>query len=425
MSITSAELPNSHMPSVKPKAIVALLTGGSDRPYVFGLTNCLTSAGVSLDLVGSDELDCPGISDDPAVNFLNLRGSLSQEASLVQKISRLSRYYLRLIRYAAQAKPRIFHILWNNKFEFFDRTLLMLYYKLLGKNIVLTVHNVNTARRDSEDTYLNRFTLGVQFRLADHIFTHTEKMKRELMKEFRVQENRLCVIPFGINNAVPNTRMTPHSAKQRLGIGASDRTILFFGRIAPYKGLEHLIAAFRHISAKCHDYRLLIAGRADNCEAYWNAVRQMILDDAPSGRVLLRAEFIPDEETEVYFKAADVLVLPYKDIYQSGVLFLGYSFGLPAIATDVGSFSEDIVEGKTGFVCKSDEPDDIAQAIETFFESNVYRQLDEVRSQIREYAHKRNSWETVADMTRTVYANLQGRNNREAVSIDPDSRIQR
>ena len=55
-------------------------------------------------------------------------------------------YYAKLIRYAATAEPRIFHILWNNKFEYFDRTLLMLYYRLLGKKIVLTAHNVNACQ---------------------------------------------------------------------------------------------------------------------------------------------------------------------------------------------------------------------------------------------------------------------------------------
>ena len=55
-------------------------------------------------------------------------------------------YYAKLIRYAATAKPKIFHILWNNKFELFDRTVLMLYYRLLGKRIVLTAHNVNAGQ---------------------------------------------------------------------------------------------------------------------------------------------------------------------------------------------------------------------------------------------------------------------------------------
>ena len=95
---------------------------------------------------------------------------------------------------------------------------------------------------------------------------------------------------------------------------------------------------------------MIIAGRPDNCERYWQTIREAIREDVQRGRVLLRADFIPDDETEVYFKAADVLVLPYRDIYQSGVLFLGHSFGLPVLAADVGSLKDEIVEGKTGFV---------------------------------------------------------------------------
>ncbi len=100
---------------------------------MFGLATSLTSKGTTLDLIGSDELDFPEFHGKPGVNFLNLRGSQRPDASFVRKVSRVSMYYVKLIRYAATAKPRIFHILWNNKFESFDRTLLMLYYRFLGK----------------------------------------------------------------------------------------------------------------------------------------------------------------------------------------------------------------------------------------------------------------------------------------------------
>lgn len=358
-------------------------------------------------MVGSDELDCPDIHSHPAVNFLNLRGSQRSDVSFVRKLFRISTYYAKLIRYAAIARPRVFHILWNNKFESFDRTLLTLYYKLLGKRIVLTAHNVNTQRRDSMDTRFNRITLGIQYRLADHIFVHTPKMKRELTEEFGVQENRVAVIPFGVNNAVPNTDLTPADAKKRLGISGHDKTILFFGRITPYKGLEHLIAAFRQLLTRRDNYRLVIAGRPDNCDSYWRSIQDAIAEDAHHGRIQVKAGFIPDDETEVYFKAADVVVLPYKDIYQSGVLFLGYGFGLPAIATDVGSFGEDIIEGQTGMLCKPSHPDDLALTIEAYFESNLYRRLDQTREDIREYAHQRHSWDIVGAMTCHIYADLQ------------------
>jgi glycosyltransferase involved in cell wall biosynthesis len=385
---------------------VALLTGGGDKPYAFGLATALMSKGVTLDLIGSDELDCPQFHGQPGVNFLNLRGSQRPNASFVTKAFRVSAYYARLIGYAAKAKPRIFHILWNNRFQSFDRTLLMHYYRLLGKKTVLTVHNVNASRRDSEDTRLNRLTLRVQYGLADDIFVHTKKMKHELMEEFGISEARVTVIPFGINNAVPNTSLTSGEARQRLGIRDSERTILFFGNIAPYKGLEYLVAAFRQLLDRAGGYRLIIAGRPKNCEGYWTAIRKTICEDVQRGRVLLRADFIPDEETELYFKAADVLVLPYRQISQSGVLFLGHSFGLPALAADVGSLKDEIIEGKTGFVFRPEDPVDLAKTIERYFASDLFADLRNRRLAIRDYATERNSWDLVAQMTMGVYANL-------------------
>src|SRR5712664_1195743 len=251
---------------------VALLTGGSDKPYVFGLTKELISKGVVLDLIGSDELDCPEFHNKPGLNFMNLRGDQRSDTSFVRKMYRVSRYYLKLIRYAATARPKIFHILWNNKFETLDRTLLMLYYKFLRKGIVLTAHNVNAGKRDSRDTPLNRFTLRFQYRVADHIFVHTEKMKQELVEAFSVREPRVSVTPFEINNAVPNTNLTSGGAKRRLGIRDDEKTILFCGRITPYKGLEYLVSAFRQIAARGNDYRLVIAGRPDCSENYWNTL---------------------------------------------------------------------------------------------------------------------------------------------------------
>ena len=87
-----------------------------------------------------------------------------------------------------------------------------------------------------------------------------------------------------------------------------------------------------------------------------------------------RIEYIPDEETELFFKAADVLILPYTHVFQSGVLFLGYSFGLPAIAADVGNLKEEIIEGETGFVFKPQDSSDLAKTIR-YFNSELFRNL--------------------------------------------------
>lgn len=280
---------------------------------------------------------------------------------------------------------------------------------------------MNAGRRDSSDSSLNRISLRAQYRLADHTFVHTEKMKSELLEEFGVQGSRVTVIPFGINNSVPNTNLTPIEAKRRLGISDAEKTILFFGNIAPYKGLEYLVEAFQRLVAGHDDYRLIIAGRPKNCETYWTTLREAIRSNALGGRVLLREDYIPDDETEVYFKAADVLALPYRHIYQSGVLFLGYSFGLPVLAADVGSLKDDIVEGKNGFVFKPEDSVDLARTIEQYFASDLYADLDARRQEIKDNAKERHSWDVVGRMTMSVYAGLLRNGTRKLADSDASS----
>jgi len=400
----SGELPNLPAADSPRRITVALLTGGGERHYIVSLATELLAKGIALDVIGSDDLDGPEFRNKPRLHFLNLRGNQRPDAGLAEKVSRILKYYAALIRYATKSKSGIFHILWNNKFETLDRTLLMLYYRFLGKRVVLTAHNVNAARRDSHDTLLNRLTLRIQYQLADHIFVHTEKMKRELIEGFGAGVARITVIPHGINTAVPSSSLTSIQAKRRLGIRDDQRTILFFGRITPYKGLEYLISAFGMLRGA--DYRLIIAGRPDRCEEYWSTIEKLIREDLKGGRVVLRSEFIPDDETEIYFKAADVLVLPYRDIFQSGVLLLGYSFGLPALVADVGSLKEEIAEGKTGFVFRPEDPVDLAKAIERYFASDLFRDLGRGRQEIRDCAMHRYSWDTVGRLTMHVYAGL-------------------
>src|ERR687884_259779 len=98
------KLPNMSS-DFNPKHIIAvsLLTGGSDKPYVFGLATSLMSRGLVLDLIGSDDIDCPEFHNQPHVNFLKLRAGQSPDVSFKTKILRTAAYYTRLIGYAAKA----------------------------------------------------------------------------------------------------------------------------------------------------------------------------------------------------------------------------------------------------------------------------------------------------------------------------------
>lgn len=409
----SADTKQGDMGAATSEIEVALLTGGIDRPYAFGLSMALASKGVSLDVIGSRELDSPEMHAISKLKFLRMHADERQTVGIGTKVLRLLVFYWRLIRYAATARPRVFHILWNYKFQLFDRTLLMLYYKGLGKRIVFTAHNVNAADRDGNESILNRLSLKAQYRLVDHIFVHTEKMKHEVLRGFGVSEGAVSVIPFGINNSVPDTELTPAQAKRTVGVSDSEKTVLFFGNIRPYKGLGYLVAAFKQIALRDRGYRLIIAGEPkQQSMQYWREIQQTIEGSGVGERVIQQIKYIADEETEIYFKAADVVVLPYTEVSQSGVLFLAYSFGLPVIATEVGSLRDDIIEGETGYTCRTCDATDLARALEIYFESELFKSLDHRRAQIRAFARTRNSWDAVSDKTCHVYAQLLARGDR-------------
>ena len=152
--------------------------------------------------------------------------------------------------------------------------------------------------------------------------------------------------------------------------------MLFFGNIAPYKGLEYLVAAFRRLLKRDRTYRLLIVGKPKGSEDYWKHIQAEHCTTAASrDRVIEKIEYVPDEATELYFKAADVLILPYTHVFQSGVLFLGIALAcLPSLRMS-DRLKEEIIEGETGFVFKPQDSSDLASKIEEYFNSDLFRNL--------------------------------------------------
>jgi glycosyltransferase involved in cell wall biosynthesis len=282
----------------------------------------------------------------------------------------------------------------------------MAFYKVLGKKIALTAHNVNVGRRDGNDSFLNRATLKFQYRLCDRIFVHTDKMKAELIADFDVPAGKVLLIPYGWNNKATNTALTGRQARQRVGISDSDKVVLFYGNIAPYKGVEFLVEAFDLAANADPSLRLIIAGRPKGPRTYWEQIDARIASSCHTDRISKKIEFISEADTELYFKAADVLVLPYVYIFQSGVLFLAYSFGLPTIATDVGTLKEEVVEGKTGFTCAPGNSTALAQCIQKYFKSNLYRELEARRPEILHFVKGKNSWNQIASIINTAYSQI-------------------
>lgn len=381
--------------------------GGGDSYYELGLLSGLAANGVDVDYIGSDYMKDSDILKNEHIVFYNLRGDQNPDVPITAKVHRVAKYYLRLIQYALNTDSRILHIQWLDKVTCFDRTILNVYFKMLGKKLVFTAHNVNAGERDQNDTLINRITLSFMYHLMDKIIVHTVKMKVQLVNDFNIKGNKVSVIPYGINNLVFNSGLTKKKAKEELGLEDEEKTLLFFGIIKPYKGLEFLALALAYLKEKCPSFRLVIAGKIDtDCHGYWKGIERIIEKHNLNDLVIKRLEFIPDDEIELYFKSADVLILPYKHIFQSGILFIAYNFGLPVIVTDVGSLREYIVEGKTGFVCKPQNYRDLAEKIDNYFHSDLYENLESTRKQIMKYANKEYSWDAIGEKTRDIYSSL-------------------
>ncbi|MDA3912403.1 MAG: glycosyltransferase [Bacteroidales bacterium] len=160
-------------------------------------------------------------------------------------------------------------------------------------------------------------------------------------------------------------------ARKSLNLDPDKKTLLFFGFIRDYKGLDLLIEAFNHLD---DTYQLVIAGEVyGSFEKYDKLIEQ----NTDSEHIHKHIKYIGDSEVPLYFSAADACILPYKSATQSGITSIAFHFELPIIATDVGGLKELVQHGKTGEIIPKADVSSIAKGIFNFFENNKaasYRQ---------------------------------------------------
>jgi D-inositol-3-phosphate glycosyltransferase len=381
---------------------VLLITGGAPH-YEQGLISGLVQNGVKVHVIGGEELETGQILGHPSVEFQNLRGRNYSKRSAFGKVWLILTYYYRLLTIVLSKNCKLIHIQWPYKLAFLDQTIFPLFYRIIGKRVIFTAHNIDQDARDKKSSIKNKIALWTLYNAVHHIIVHTDLMKAELIASFRVNAAKISVIPHGLMTAVPEVGLTREAVRRSFGIGETAPTILFFGMISPYKGLSYLIDALPLIRRKLPAIQTIIGGRIKDCPDYWTRIERSIQEERLAPQLKMRLEHIPDEEVEAFFKCADLLVMPYTSIFQSGVLFLGYRFGLPIVATDVGSLKEDIVDGQTGFVTKAGDAKALAETIIRFFESELYRDLPALRERIKSFAEARYSWDTIGKKTRELY----------------------
>lgn len=330
----------------------------------------------------------------------------NKTTSFFSKGANIIRYYFLQIWFLISHKNRIVHFQWLDRYKFIDRIILPSIARIFGHKVVLTVHNINSGKRDNRDTWGNRMSLRILYKLAHRLIVHTEQSKKELMLEFPTRESKVKVIKHGMNNRVSQSGLTTSQARAKFKIGENEKVMLFFGNIDYYKGLDILVDSFQNLPEEfLKETRLLIAGNSKSAD-FTKSIQHKIDSLNDKDRVVAKFGYVPDEAVELYFMAADCIILPYRDIYQSGVIFMAYTFGLPIIVTDIGNFKNDMVEGKTGFLIPSTDPDQVAKTILNYFNSDIYRNLPESREKIKEWAWQNYSWDIIGAETRKLYESI-------------------
>ena len=388
---------------------VALLTGGKDPHYARGLGRALAGEGVHVAMVGGPQEMVVVETGPGRVVLHDLVGDQDPMAGWLAKATRVMKYYIALLIFIARTDVRLFHILWFRKFPQVERVLLPLYLKLFGKKLAFTAHNVDDHARDGRAGGLfYKLSLRCLYSRADHLFVHTDSMKLELSAEFGVEQNRVTVVPLGINDVIPAATTTRSIAREKLGFDLDARVLLFFGNIAPYKGVEDLIRALGELVRDDDRFTVVLVGRVRNrsCRGYWHELEHLIAKLSIADHVRKEVRYVPDGDVGLFFRAADVSILPYRRIYQSGVLGLSFAQGLPVIAADVGSMKEDVVEGETGLLFRSGDAGDLAAKIRIYFGSDLFKDLQVRRGKIIAYGSERFSWNSNAARTYATYESL-------------------
>jgi glycosyltransferase involved in cell wall biosynthesis len=244
---------------------------------------------------------------------------------------------------------------------------------------IAIVHNIIPHEKRFYDTFANRFFL----KHHDAFVVLSETVEKDLLSI--LPDANILRLTHPIYSHF-GAKIPQDKAHRKLRLHPEKKTLLFFGIIRDYKGLDVLIEAFSKLD---DSYQLLIAGE---CYGSFEKYAQLIQKFDLSKRVIIENRYIADQEVTTYFSASDVCILPYKSATQSGITAISNHFCVPIIATDVGGLKETIVHEQNGLIVPQSDPELIRVAIENYFEKN---QKERFEQNLMQYNHE-NSWDLFA-----------------------------
>jgi glycosyltransferase involved in cell wall biosynthesis len=368
-----------------------IISGCFTQAHVVGLSDAFIQNGDSIIAIGTDYRNC--ISNPDKIKFIDFRKQYEPKRSFLQKTADLPGYYVKMIIAALRSPQKTVLNLFSGR-PIIEGILLHGILKLSGKKVFLIVHNILP---HNKETFFNKFLHFIIYRITtDKFIVHAPHFKQRLTKEFGVKSENIVYAPMGVYKMVSTSDVTRETARNMLHIPPERFVILSFGAQLPYKGTHLLLNAISAIVDK-DKFFVLICGKPHN--NYDKFLQTIINDKGLQVLVNTSFGFIPENEIQHYFKAADVVVLPYLEDSQSGVLFTAFSFGRPVIASDIGSFADFIEPGKTGELFPTGDPDSLMKMLVKLRENK----LDYDEKYIANEMNEKYSWEKCAEAISILY----------------------
>ena len=306
----------------------------------------------------------------------------------------------------ARARPDVVHAQWS-LLPLLD-VRIYARFRRAGVPVVYTAHDVQPLPGSAWSTV----DVSGLYRLADAVIVHAEEGRRRLVDGHGVTPDRVHVVPMGGPGAYARELPTREEARQALALHPDAPYLLFFGLIKEHKGLDVLLDALAIARHDRADLRLLVAGEPmGSWRPYARQIERLGLD----GSVDLRLGYVPNDRTHLYFGAADVVVVPYRKIFQSGVVLAAYTFGRPVVATRVGGLPELVREGETGYLAPPADPHALATTlVRAVSDAGELARMSAAASELARGLH---SWARIATRHEEIYEAVR---DRLARRVDQD-----
>ena len=367
--------------------------GGMDY-YDFGLCGGLDAAGMDVALFTCDETVIP--SDAGFTVRQNYAGIYSNAPTWKRGLRYLRGTVLSLL--AARREGRQichFHLFHVGPLEVFNITMA----KFFGLQVVITAHDVESFVESLEVPALSRWV----YRQADRVVAHNRVSRQELIDHIGLPEERITVIPHGNYLHAIQTLPSQENARKALEIPVAAKVILFFGQIKDVKGLDLLLEAMPEV-LKLHDNTLLlIAGKPwkSDFSVYEEVMERLGIRESCISHI----RYIPDKDVPLYYSAADLVALPYRRIYQSGVMLMAMSYSKAVLVSDIPGMTEIISDGINGYVFQQGDVMALARRICEALGDGVKRQ----RLAEQGFQHVCNvfDWKLIGKGTADLYKDME------------------